>query len=235
MRIGIISDIHSNLEALNKVLAEIAKEGVEEVWCLGDVVGYGADPNECVDLVRDRCRVCIGGNHDWASIGKTDITYFNPVAKAAVLWTKDELTEANIRFLEQLDLEWKDDRFLLVHATPSAPDKWHYLFDRAEYQKEFDHFKETVCFIGHSHIPGFVDDRLKLHYPPLDLDPKSRYIINVGSVGQPRDGDPRASFAIVDNNRIELRRVGYDVDKTREKILKAGLPVFLAERLMVGR
>lgn len=235
MTIGVVSDIHSNLEALNTVLTEIEKIGVDEIWCLGDVVGYGANPNECAEIIRERCGTCIAGNHDWASLGKTDITYFNPIAKAAIIWTRDELSEDNKNFLDQFELKAKKDDFLLVHSTPSAPEEWRYLFDRGEFEGEFGAFDEHVCLIGHSHIPVVIDQDLRLHPTSLDFDPEDRYIVNIGSVGQPRDGDPRASFAIIDDNRIEIKRIEYDIDQAKKKILKAGLPSFLAERLVVGR
>jgi len=233
--IAVISDIHGNLEALNRVLAEIDNLKILRIWCLGDLVGYGADPNQCIETVKDRCEICIVGNHDWAALGKTDISYFNPVAKQAILWTKEVLTDESIRFLEGLDLTASEDDFLLVHASPSRPDEWEYLFEMEQFQNEFSFFTEKVCLIGHSHVPVIADENLRIHRSSVTLETGLRYIINIGSVGQPRDGDHRASFATIDEDRIEIRRVEYDVETARKKILQAGLPPFLADRLKVGR
>ncbi|RKX71013.1 metallophosphoesterase [candidate division WOR-3 bacterium] len=233
--IALISDIHSNLEALNRVMEEIDRLGVERIWCLGDVVGYGADPNRCCEIVRERCELVIAGNHDWAVLDKTDITYFNPVAKEAVLWTRRELSGENREFLDRLGLKLKADQYLLVHSSPSRPEEWLYLFEREQFEEEFQAFGEPVCFIGHSHVPVIVDDELKIYGTGVNVEPNHRYIINIGSVGQPRDGDPRASFATIEGDRIEIRRLEYDIETAQEKIRKAGLPEFLAERLAAGR
>lgn len=246
MRYAVISDLHSNLEALQAVAREARQAGAEAFLCLGDVVGYGADPTALIAWVRRHCEVVIAGNHDWAAIGATDTSYFNPAAAAAARWTGAQLSPDEAAYLAGLPSTARLGDALLVHATPYQPTAWHYLLDLRSAAFNFSHFEEPLCFLGHSHVPGiflFDEDRRRLRAEPggvLELKPSQkpsrRAIVNVGSVGQPRDGNPEASYALYDTaeGRVELRRVAYDVAAAAQKILAAGLPAFLAERLAAG-
>lgn len=243
MRTGIFSDVHGNLEALEAVLAAMAKEGVERYWCLGDVVGYCANPNECVARVRQVSEVVVIGNHDAACVGAEEIVNFNPHARDAVLWTMQHLTPENRDWLRRLPLTESREGVLLVHSSPFEPANWHYIHTRThvgEMAKGFTSTKANCAFVGHSHQPlifvkkeeefyRFLGDRLK-------LEDGSRYLINVGSAGQPRDGNPKASFVIYDPEagEISVFRVPYDITATQRKIREAGLPSILADRLATG-
>ncbi|MCX5887058.1 MAG: metallophosphoesterase family protein [Proteobacteria bacterium] len=241
MKLAVISDIHGNLEALQAVLAFLNGEGIKEIICLGDIVGYGADPNECIDLIRETTDQIIAGNHDWGTIGLTDTSFFNPVAKAAIEWTADTVTEDSKKFLVRLPLTITRDDFLFVHGTPSSPEDWDYLFRAADALQEFKSFPQKACFIGHSHTPlMFARDQkgmvFQVNYTEQRLEDDRRYIINVGSVGQPRDMDPDAAVGIYDRERkyFILERIPYNIKTAQEKIIKAGLPAMLAERLGIG-
>lgn len=224
-KIALISDIHANLEALDRVLKDIKDRKIKKVICLGDLVGYGANPNECVERVSEVADIVIAGNHDWAVLGKTDYSNFNPVARAAVEWTKKNTKPQNIEFLNRLGLtaSLKGPSLFFVHSTPRMPKEWNYLFDLIEFEYQFNYFTERGCFIGHSHEPACV--RLEngtveaLSLNPLKMEKDSRYIINVGSVGQPRDLDPRAAYAVVDAKAqaVELIRLAYDIAATQKK------------------
>jgi predicted phosphodiesterase len=238
---AIISDVHSNLEALHTVLQKIDKEKVDRLLFLGDSVGYGPDPGECTDILKEKADIILAGNHDWAAVGKSDITYFNLFARAALEWTGDVLGKENIAFLKGLPLTEKllSDSIFLVHATPREPEKWHYLsFDQGA-RLNFRYFEEKICFLGHSHVPFIVEhspgEELKFVYDRVEIGENNRYIVNVGSVGQPRDGNPDAAYALLKGNTIEIKRVSYDIVLTQKKMMKAGLPEYLIDRLAVGR
>lgn len=242
MKAAIISDIHSNLEALRAVIKDIKKRRIKRTFCLGDLVGYGANPNECIELCADECKIIIAGNHDWATLGKTDVSVFNPVAAEAIRWTQQNTAKANMAFLKKCLLTDQVDALLLVHASPQKPEMWSYLFSLEEFKQQFEFFKEQVCFVGHSHIPGAVYQDANgyadiLRDNPFPLIGTRRYIINVGSVGQPRDLDPRASYAIYDGNKnsVEIVRLDYNIPLAQQKVLNAGLPEVLADRLLTGR
>ncbi|MCX5800916.1 MAG: metallophosphoesterase family protein [Candidatus Eisenbacteria bacterium] len=240
MRYAIISDVHANLEALEAVLKEIDSLTADRIVCLGDTVGYGANPNECTEIIRDRAGVAVLGNHDQAATDGTSVEWFNTHARAAIIWTKEVLKPECAEFLKNLPYTASIDGARLVHANPSEPGGWNYIFEPTEASYEFRCFDERVCFIGHSHFPLFFVKEgrsCKAVLPePLKLEQDKRYIVNVGSVGQPRDHVPAASFATLDlpEGIVEFRRVEYDRRLAYEKILKAGLPRFLAERLLVG-
>jgi predicted phosphodiesterase len=242
MRYGIFSDIHANLEALGAVLRELDKADVDEMICLGDVVGYGPNPNECVALVKEKVKVCLAGNHDVAPLGGLDVQYFNYVARKAIEWTAKELTEEAKVFLRERPMTQAYETFFIVHATPLQPEKWSYILSMGDAEDNFEGFTQQTCFVGHSHsawcVEKFEDGRpeTREHYPIL-LNDGARYLINVGSVGQPRDRNPDAAFGILDveNKTYEVRRVPYDIPVTQKKILKAGLPELLAERLALGQ
>ena len=239
MKVAVISDIHGNWEALTTVEKAIEKCGVDEIWCLGDIVGYGPDPSRCIEWVREKCSIVIAGNHDWAVTGKESIEYFNPWAKEAVLKIRNMLSAEEIDYLNNLPLTYKKDNILLVHGSPLKPQEWFYIFDEWDAKAAFEATEEWIIFVGHSHIPGcfsYKGNEIKEHCFPLKLKDTERYIINPGSVGQPRDGDPRASFGILDLKDMifEICRVNYDIKTTQEKIKKADLPVWLATRLEKG-
>ena len=241
MKIALISDIHSNLEAFQAVMASITRHGIEKIMFLGDIVGYSANPNECIDLLRSVTDCYIAGNHDYAAVDKTDINYFNPYAQEAVLWTSGVLTRQNALFLSSLPLADALHDFMIVHSTPLHPELWDYVVSFADAQKCFRNFTQQLCFIGHSHHPGiFVQDRSGRIFEEYRIDMKftegNRYIINIGSVGQPRDGNPLSSYGLYDTetNEYRLIRVEYNIALAQQKILAAGLPRFLAERLSVG-
>jgi diadenosine tetraphosphatase ApaH/serine/threonine PP2A family protein phosphatase len=237
---AIVSDIHGNLEALEAVLADIARHEPASMVCLGDFVGYGASPNECIDRLRPMIEHAVVGNHDLAAIGKLRLTYFNSNAAAAALWTETTLTPDNRAYLEALpySVRWRDT--LLVHASPAEPENWHYVLSPVEARAEMDAFEEAVCFIGHSHYPGVFDrqeDRMRYtRTPEIRLEKGHRYLVNVASVGQPRDGDPRAGYLLYDDLERVLRhvRLEYDLAGAMKRIVDAGLPRFLAERLQWG-
>lgn len=242
MKAAVISDIHSNLEALQAVLKDIKKRRIKKILCLGDLVGYGANPNECVDLCLKESDLIIAGNHDWAAIGKTDIARFNPMAAEAIRWTKKHLTDSSAEKLKGLSLTEKLGDLFLAHASPNNPSEWNYLTSFADFQEAFGLFAGKICFIGHTHIPGaaFQDANSYtdfLRETPFPLIEKRRFIINVGSVGQPRDLDPRACYAIYDGNTnaLEIIRIEYNIPLTEQKIIDAGLPEVLAQRLSLGK
>ena len=242
MKAAIISDIHSNLEALQAVIKDIKKRRIKNTFCLGDLVGYGANPNECIEICLKEAKLVIAGNHDWAAINKTNISVFNSVAAKAIRWTQQNTRKNNLNKLKRLQLTKKIDSILLVHATPRNPAKWNYLFTLNEFEAEFSLFDSQVCFVGHSHIPSAVFQDANsytdfLRENPFPLLKDRKYIINVGSVGQPRDLDPRASYAIYDGNNhsIEIIRLDYNIPLAQQKIVDNGLPEVLAERLLVGR
>jgi predicted phosphodiesterase len=238
---AVISDVHSNLEALNSVLENIEKECAGKILFIGDIVGYGPDPNECIEIIRNKSHIVLAGNHDRASVGMHDTISFNPLARAAIEWTSTVLSDENKNFLSNLPLTKRlaGDSFFLVHGSPYEPEKWHYVVDSADARKNFDYFKESICFVGHSHIPliierSFDGEALSLKDKSI-LKENSRYIINTGSVGQPRDSNPDAAYALLRDNTIEIKRVSYDILLTQKKMRKAGLPSYLSDRLSVGR
>jgi diadenosine tetraphosphatase ApaH/serine/threonine PP2A family protein phosphatase len=245
MNYAIISDIHGNHDALSAVLADITRSAVDRVICLGDIVGYGAEPQKCIEVVRSLGGWVVAGNHDYGAAGRLDLSYFNANARSAAEWTAGVLSAADRRYLSDLPLLKQGDpggcEFIMAHSTPSRPEEWHYILsiDEAEYQ--FEQFAQRLCLIGHSHQPVFWQVSPQggcsvVGREYLRFETGRRYIINVGSVGQPRDGDARACYALYDGARQELviRRVEYNIGAAQKKILKAGLPPRLAERLAHG-
>jgi diadenosine tetraphosphatase ApaH/serine/threonine PP2A family protein phosphatase len=240
VRYAILSDIHGNLEALRAVLADCA-ETADGVLCLGDTVGYGADPVPCVELVADRAQTIVGGNHEYAVTGRLELTWFNRYARAAAEWTRERLDDDHRAWLSALPLVTELADATLVHASPAQPDEWEYLVTAEDGFAAFAHFATRWCFVGHSHVPGAwsLGSSGPEHYPGgvgLTMESGRRYLVNVGSVGQPRDRDPRAAYALWDSETgaLEIRRVLYDVTTARRKIAEAGLPRFLADRLAAG-
>lgn len=233
MRIAIISDIHSNLEALEKSLEIIATRGVDEIVCLGDIIGYGANPNECISLIRNATPYILLGNHDEAAIRLSQTEYFNPFARIAAEWTNSVLTEENKSFVENLQFTEKRNGLFFVHASPHEPEEWHYILSPADAQYNFQYFLEPICFVGHSHVPGIFCDDIWTR----EVIQGKKFIVNIGSIGQPRDHDWRLSFGIFDTEtwQYENVRSEYNVQAASDKIRKAGLPKALADRILVGR
>lgn len=242
MRTLIISDVHANLTALNAVLEAAAP--FNRVWCLGDVVGYGPDPNECIERIQSLPLLkCIKGNHDAAIVGDIDIKTFNYEARASLQWLESELRPSNRRWLEKLDERLEFDDITMAHGSPRNP-IWEYLLDVGVARENMSEFSTRICLVGHTHVPSIyqMEEETKrstrFHIMPLNkmftLENKS--IVNPGSVGQPRDHDPRASFMIFDDEEDSwaYHRVKYDVEKVQGKIISAGLPRRHAKRLGEG-
>jgi diadenosine tetraphosphatase ApaH/serine/threonine PP2A family protein phosphatase len=225
LRLAIISDVHGNLAALEAVISSITSLGCDRVVCLGDIVGYGARPNECVGLLASEGIPCILGNHDAAAIGRLGVDYMNSYARSAIEWTVDTLNPGAKSFLLGLELVIQSEEAFFVHSSPNRPEAWQYIFNISEATQTFDSFQQSVCFIGHTHFPIIFTS-------PRD----GRRLINVGSVGQPRDRDPRACYGLYDTKSSSFRweRVEYSIAETASQILAAGLPRFLAERLAGG-
>jgi len=241
MRYGIFSDIHSNLEALEAVLEAYQTERIDKYLCIGDVVGYGADPQTCIDKVNSVAMITVAGNHDWAVVDLFPTDDFNPVAKKAVFWTKKHLEENGKVFLRALKLIYVIENFVLVHGSLDNPQNFNYLTNVYDCDATFQLLKSSVCFVGHTHVPVvFIQDKQgKSHYQDVDtieIETENKYIINVGSVGQPRDSIPQAAYCVFDTQtrQVQIKRVKYDVFKARRKIIEAGLPSFLADRLLTG-
>jgi diadenosine tetraphosphatase ApaH/serine/threonine PP2A family protein phosphatase len=240
MKVAVLSDIHANLEALEAVLADATAQGAEAYWCLGDIVGYGADPDAVVERVRGLGGRVVAGNHDWAACGLVSTRQFNRQAAAAAQWTAETMRPENLDWLKTLPLVERVDGTLLVHATPSEPAAWHYCMIVEDALDEMDTYREGLCLIGHSHVPGAFerhDDEVRYtRAEEMVLREGRQYLVNVGSVGQPRDGDKRAAWLMFDTEERRLRhvRVAYDIAGAQKKILAAGLPPWLASRLGEG-
>lgn len=243
MRYAIIADIHANLAALMAVLAEIyQKEEIGELWCLGDIIGYGPDPHQCIELLRRTNHICVAGNHDLAAIGEIGTSDFNPDAAAACEWTAKQLTVQDRAYINGLPLVIEKDDFTLVHGSPRQP-IWEYILSISTARENFAYFKSKFCLVGHTHTSGAFkygkggscSFRQFSTKEKLDLG-EERLIINPGAVGQPRDNDPRASYAIYDSEAktINLYRIPYDIAATQAKMIEQRLPVRLVARLSHG-
>jgi diadenosine tetraphosphatase ApaH/serine/threonine PP2A family protein phosphatase len=228
LKVAIISDIHGNLEALNTALESLGKRGALRIYCLGDVLGYGANPLECLELVKTRAEVTLLGNHDAAVAGLEDLANFNDFAQAAVIWTQNVLSASHQDFLASLPMESKISEIHLVHAAPRNPKDWTYIFSDYEAQSQFTAIEGQICFVGHSHVPGEYFERIP--------ERCGKRLVNVGSVGQPRDRDPRLCYVIydTDSGQVQFVREEYDIETAAGKIRRAGLPEFLADRLFWG-
>lgn len=252
-RIAVLSDIHGNLPALEAVLAEIARLGIRDIVCLGDVIGYGAQPERCLELLAGRCMIFVRGNHEDALFDPSIAAGFNPIARHAIEWTRRRLRPEHFAALRPMRLVHDESPYLMcVHDSPVPPSTTGYVGDPATAALAFRGVDARVCCVGHTHVPmAFAtdsvssDDRLNsldveatiLHEDePYELKAEGRHILNPGSVGQPRDGDPRASYATLDlkENLFELRRVSYDIARAQAQMRQAGLPDLLAHRLAVG-
>lgn len=241
MRVLVLSDIHANLDALNAVLADAGQFHI--VWSLGDIVGYGPEPNQCIARLNEYEHLAVVGNHDWAVLGKIEMTEFNPDARRSNLWTREQLTPASRSYLEELPETRVEGDFTLVHGSPRDP-VWEYLLNVDEAKLSFSYYDSAVCLVGHTHAPVIfcaaadgsqctasrAPDRV-----PIRLD-NSRCIINPGAVGQPRDGDPRASYMLLDTELMtfEYRRISYEISETQRKMRAVGLPRSNRMRLALG-
>jgi diadenosine tetraphosphatase ApaH/serine/threonine PP2A family protein phosphatase len=243
MRTALLSDVHGNLPAFEAVLADIEAQGVEEIWCLGDLVGYGAQPDECVDLARERCDLCLAGNHDMVVTGAIDIADFSSSAAAAALWTRENIDGGALEFLEGLSPQQDGRAIGLYHASPRDP-VWEYVLSGWQADECMDLMESRVGAVGHSHVAlwfrrteeGKVDGGAAEADLEHDLS-DGEWLINPGGVGQPRDGDPRAAWLLLDTEgwTAQWRRVEYPIEKAAAAIEKAGLPALLAQRLYVGQ
>ena len=240
MRFAIFSDTHGNLEALEAVLADACKRKCTHFVCLGDIVGYNANPHECVERIRELDCPTVKGNHDEQASLSLSTSDFNELAERAIQWTRDHLTEEDKQWLRELPLQKKVRDFTIVHATLDTPAQWGYVFNNLDAAASFTYQHTTVCFFGHTHVPMvFIrDEGVRREWiDHIRIEPTKKYLINMGSVGQPRDGNWRAAYCIYDieNNLVEQLRVKYDLAVAQQKIIKAGLPRLLAERLALGR
>jgi diadenosine tetraphosphatase ApaH/serine/threonine PP2A family protein phosphatase len=243
MRYAIIADIHANLAAFMAVLVDIEHKGeAEEIWCLGDIVGYGPQPHQCIELLRQTNHICVAGNHDLAAIGEIDTHNFNPDATAACQWTARQLTPQDTTYLKNLPLVIEQDDFTLAHGSPRQP-IWEYILSTSIAKENFNYFKSKYCLVSHTHLPLVfsLDKKGICAYSQLSNDEElvlgeERLIINPGAVGQPRDGDSRASYAIYDSatRKINLYRVPYDVAATQAMMIEQRLPIRLVARLSRG-
>ncbi len=232
MTLAIISDIHANLEALTRALQLIKGRRVDRIVCLGDVVGYGPNPNECIDLLVEEGIPSVLGNHDEAALDLSNAVRFNRYARVAAEWTAEQLTPVHRGFLQNLPMSITEGESLFVHSSPRKPHEWDYIVGTEDAEAAFQAMKTPLAWVGHSHVPGVYIEGSEFQEPKRE----GRTIINVGSIGQPRDGDPRLSFFLFDTGTwtMENIREEYDVERTREKILRAGLPAFLGDRLLRG-
>ena len=240
---AILGDIHANIDALNVVLEDARAQGATNFVSVGDVVGYNAAPAECIRIVRDelKCPV-VRGNHDhYVSYLDTSLADFHPLAAQVVEWTRSQLSEDDMQWLHDLPLQKPNMGFMLVHSTLDMPDRWGYVFDNQQAEANFNYQRTPLCFHGHTHVPIIYEYTPGgvVHYEPCDftIELGQKLFINVGSVGQPRDGDPRASYVIYDMDQriVRFRRLEYDVAAAQARIRAAGLPDRCAERLGVGR
>jgi len=240
MRYAVIADIHANLEAFEVVLADTKEQKCTHYCCLGDVVGYNANPKECLDIVRTMGMPCVKGNHDEYCSSEEDLEGFNPHAAEAVNWTRRQLSPEDRKWLRDLKYVRLVASFSIVHATLDGPQRWGYVFDKLAAAASFTYQNTAVCFFGHTHVPvAFVRDSMVRGgtYSKFKVEPGKKYFVNVGAVGQPRDGNPKSGYVIYDMNEgtIELRRLDYDIPKAQQKIMEAGLPQRLADRLALGK
>jgi len=240
MKYAILGDIHANSDALSVVLEDAAGQGVTHYACVGDIVGYNANPIECLEKIRSLCPVSVRGNHDHYCSHDEKLDNFHPLAADVVAWTRRQLNPEQTEYLRNLRYIARVETFTMVHSTLDTPEGWGYVFDKLEAEANFSYQTSTVCFFGHTHVPLAFEktDTIRFGlYSKIRIGVGKKYFINVGSVGQPRDGDPRAAYVVYDmiNNLVELRRVSYDIQAAQKKIIDAGLPARLAARLAVGR
>ncbi len=240
MRIALFGDIHANLEALNAVLEDAASQGCVEWVCLGDLVGYNANPSECLELVRAMECPVVKGNHDEDACGDHSLETMNPIAATALEWTREHLSEDQREWLRGLRMVRQVSDFTIVHSTLDQPQAWNYVTNKFDAMSNFSYQFTHICFHGHTHVPRVFVRGARVKEVPaesIEVEESLKYFINIGSVGQPRDGDWRACYVIYDipAKLITFRRVDYDIETTQRKILAADLPTSLADRLSDGR
>jgi predicted phosphodiesterase len=240
MRYAVIADIHANLEAFQVVLNDSKEQKCTHYCCVGDVVGYNANPKECLDTIREMGMPCVKGNHDEYCSSEEELDGFNPHAAEAVNWTRKQLSKEDRQWLRDLKYVRLVASFSMVHATLDGPQRWGYVFDKLMAAASFTYQNTQVCFFGHTHVPvAFVRDSVVRGgtYSKFKVEPGKKYFVNVGSVGQPRDGNPKAAYVVydLDESTVELRRLDYDIPKAQKKIMEAGLPQRLADRLALGK
>ncbi|MDD5634946.1 MAG: metallophosphoesterase family protein [Candidatus Omnitrophica bacterium] len=241
MRYIVIADIHSNIQALDSVVRSFSKLGGGKIICAGDIVGYGANPNECIEKMVVLGAETVLGNHDSAVLGRTPTSYFNEYAARALEWTKGQVAVSHFDYLNKLPLVIETGDLTLVHGTLHEPGEFNYMLAGSDAMHTFECMKNNICFVGHSHVPGIFAYKngkiFELFKREIRVEPGVLYIVNVGSVGQPRDRDNRACYCVYDTDRFKLKfyRVDYDVKTARSSIINAGLPVMLGDRLLTGR
>ncbi len=242
MRYGLLGDIHGNLEALTAILDAFDKlpTPIDALVCLGDIVGYGANPEECLAMIRERGALIVAGNHDHAAIGKLDIAYFNQFARKAAIWTQEHLSAESKEFLSNLPFVIHTEHFAAVHGSLQSPEQFNYVQTLRDAEYNFSAMDKSLLLLGHSHQPLAFFDTHPMTYtldPIIPLETDIKTIVNIGSVGQPRDEDPRACAAMYDSqiNEVSLIRVDYDIEIASGKIADAGLPEALALRLALGK
>ncbi|MCP4634371.1 MAG: metallophosphoesterase family protein [candidate division Zixibacteria bacterium] len=242
MKIAFFSDVHANLEALKAVLSDAQSEKVDKMFFLGDAVGYGPDPNECVELIAENAETCLMGNHDYAALGLLNTINFNSYAQQAIEYTQRVLTRENKEKIADFELEAFFKEFHMVHATPEHPNQWDYIVSLEDAEENFPHIKKQICLIGHSHYPAIICNSNGsapeiIRDTSIRLDKKNKYIVNIGSVGQPRDRNSASCYLIYNSKgrTIKLQRVSYNFKLTQEKMAKAELPEYLITRLEKGK
>lgn len=241
MKMAVFSDVHANLEALEAVIEAIQSEKVDRLLCLGDLVGYGPDPDTCVEMVLDVADTTLCGNHDQAAIGELDIKDFNPDAREAILWTQKQIQTKTKESIRNLITVFLEEEIMAVHASPAAPQKWEYMLSGADFKRNLDILPVRICFVGHSHVPGIYirsnsGEIMEEKSGEVRFEQGEKYIINVGSVGQPRGGDSRSCYGLFDTSkkRFELKRVSYPILPVQKKMAERGLPQTLIDRLAMG-
>lgn len=242
MKFGIFSDIHSNYDAFLEVLKIYEKEKIDRFICAGDIIGYGAEPDECIEKLKELNVLCVMGNHEYALKNEKYIQYFNDAAYLSIKWHSKNMSDNSKNYITNIPFHLKESIFEICHGSAFEPEEFHYLFLPEDYIKNFKYFESKVLIIGHTHVPDvFYFDETKKTFGQITgsefiLEKDLKYIINVGSVGQPRDKDPRACFCIYDDseNVFKIKRIEYDIKKSAKKIIEANLPEVLAHRLEYG-
>lgn len=242
MKCAILSDIHGNSGALEAVMKDIEGKQVDSLISLGDVVGYGCDPSRCLEIVAKNCGIRMMGNHEYLILGRLSSEHYNKAARVSAEWTMDMLTERELTIISQFQIEYDRDGIYFTHGSPKNPEQWNYILTPEEALVAFENFTQSICFCGHTHVPMIfaeTEGSLPRCQAGHDFLPSedTRYIINVGSVGQPRDKDPRACYVTFDTEEldVEYHRVEYDIQATQRKMAEVNLPEMLIERLAVGR
>jgi predicted phosphodiesterase len=253
MKIAVLSDVHSNLEALDAVLEDIQAYGVDAIYCLGDTIGYGADPVICLQRIQDNCENRLIGNHEHALLHPSERANMNEVAQKAIAWTNQQFSAEEVEQIKQWPVIIKTSDCCLVHGSPDRPRAFYYLVYKTQIERALSSFSEKICFFGHTHTPALIEvsapdafqemqlvsdkKATEIEQAVFELEEQKRYLINVGSVGQPRDGDQRARWVLLsqDTTQVMFRYVPYNIEGAQKKIHEAKLPSILAERLQYGK